>query len=337
MKLKRSIPVLKWSFLFALVALASWYGYRHPELFAALGNLRASYLAMLLGLVVAKRLAHGLRFRLLTSVLGLELGYWEAFGLVMSSSMYSSLAPGRAGLGAQALYLKKRHGLSYAHFASLVAASNLLGFLAAALIGLVACLASQLSGRAAPSALVMAFLAILLLCLGGFVVLLGLRRLDVPGRVPTQFLQSACRRLSDGMHTFWGRRDALVKVVLLQTVEITTSVASLWIACAGVGLSVGLAPLISMVTLTLLALLLPLTPGNFGVSEGIISGAAHLWGLPVGTALMAALVRRAVGVITTFVLGVVSTHALMGGLRAAAEEAKSAGEEALPTDAENPI
>jgi len=325
MKPGRFMPLLKWFLLFALVILASWYAYRHPELLTALRHVRLAHLAMLLGLALAGRALQALRFRLMTSALGADLGFREAFGLVMCNSMYGYLAPGRAGLGVLALYLKNRHGLSYAHFGSLVAASNLLQFLIAALVGLAACLLSNLIARPAPPVLVGAFLAILLLCLAGCVALAALAGLAA--HIRTQFLHSLCVRVTNGMRMFWRRRDVLAKVAGLRVAEIGASVVALWIACSGVGLSVGLVALISMATLASVGMLLPLTPGSLGVSEGIISAAGHFWDLPTGTVVMAALVRRAVTVAVTFTLGAVSTYALMGALKVGPGKGTSAAKD----------
>jgi len=312
MKFKRFPPILRWLSLLVLVALVAWYGHRHPELFAALGNLRASYLGMLVGLALAARLLRGQQFRLLASALGVKMGFWEAFGLVMCSSMYSYLAPGRPGLGAQAFYLKSKHDLSYAHFGSLAAASNLLQFLVAALAGLAACLVSQLAGRQAPPVLVVVLLVMLLLCLGGVGVLAVFA--NFAEHVPTRFLRSLCTRMGEGIRMFWQHPAVLAKVAALGIVTMGARVLALWVACAGVGLSVGLAPAISMFSLAWAGLLLPLTPGGLGVSEGAISAAGHLWGLPADTVALAAVLLRAAGVAVVLSAGGLSSWVMLRGV-----------------------
>jgi uncharacterized membrane protein YbhN (UPF0104 family) len=63
-------------------------------------------------------------------------------------------------------------------------------------------------------------------------------------------------------------------------------------------------------SMAMFAPLLPLTPGSFGVREGIISLTSHLCGLPADQAMLAAIVYRGVAMATTLAWGVLGNWML---------------------------
>ena len=317
-KLRRLAPIARWLLLVVLVVLGGWYGVRHPEIFTALRSMTLSHVALSLVFVFTARWALALQLRTLSGCLGVRLGVWESFGLVMINTMYSYLAPGRAGLGAQGLYLKKKHALSFAHFGSLVAASNLLQAFATASMTLVVAVIGRELGAPVPTSVLIGLLTML-----GVIVAAGTALgvfMGLAHRVPTKTLRSLCVRMSEGIRMLWGRKGVLLIVLGLGVVRLAGLSGLLWMACSSVGLSVGIVPATAMTAFAVLGLLLPLTPGSLGVSEGIISGIGELWGFPLETLLLAALVRRAIAVVFTFSLGTVATYLLTGGLRNPTQE-----------------
>ncbi|MFP4029305.1 MAG: glycosyltransferase family 9 protein [Candidatus Brocadiia bacterium] len=325
MELKKYIPLLKWILLIVLVALGGWYAYRHPDLFAALRNVSGFAIAAIAALVLLGRVLQSLQFHALCHGLGAEVGLAEAFGLVMCNSMYSLLAPGRAGLGVQAAYLKKKHGLSLAHFGSLVAVSNLLRFLLALGGGLAGCLIGLAAGVAVPPVLLMAFGALFGVCVVGFIVLPIAVRLGT--RIPWDFLNSICERMEDGFRTLRGRKRLLLKIIVLGAVNVLLAAAVLLIACGAVGLDAGFLEALTMGGLARVGLLLPLTPGGLGITEGAVAAAGRAWGMAAETAMLAALVMRAVGVCIVFGFGSLFSYLLLEGVGISDSESSDNGTE----------
>lgn len=66
-------------------------------------------------------------------------------------------------------------------------------------------------------------------------------------------------------------------------------------------------------------LMLPLTPANLGIREGIISGCAYWFGLPADQALLAALIDRGAAVIMTFLFGLIFSRILLSDMKTAKE------------------
>ena len=165
--------ILRWLFLCVLVAGAVWYVRTHEELLEAVRRIPWQYLLAVAGLAASSRLLQGLQFKLLYEAFEARLSFREWFGLSICNTMYNYLVPGRVGLAARAYYLKRVHGLSYAHFGAVLAGSNMLNLVVAATAGLAASLASAAMGPAG-SGLRMAavFAALLGASAGGLLTLM---------------------------------------------------------------------------------------------------------------------------------------------------------------------
>jgi uncharacterized membrane protein YbhN (UPF0104 family) len=264
-----------------------------------LGQLRAGALLLLFLLAALTRLLQTLQFRLLLRALGVRLGIAESCGLVLWGSLYSYLAPARPGLGMQALYLKRRYRLSLAHFGSLVAASALLLYLSAALLGLTVAGYGHLTDSPMPATLVLAFAILLASSVTAVLSLLILGRLV--GLMPVAPVRKLCLRLHEGLEFLFRRRALVLQVLGLRVSELVASAFSLLFACRAIGVPISLVQALPLRALARLALLVPLTPGNLGAAEGVQAAAAGVWGLPAASIALAALLARGVGI--TVVLG----------------------------------
>jgi uncharacterized membrane protein YbhN (UPF0104 family) len=252
------------------------------------------------------------QFRVILRALEVDVGLPEAFGLVMCGAMYSYLTPARAGLGVQAVYLKRRHGLPFAHFGSLVVASNLLLFPAAAGLGLLAAATGMAGGVAMPPVLAFTFLGLLGLGLLGvtFVLLFG----RLVRFVPTAILREACARMDDGLSFLFERPTLSLKIAGLRVGQIAAGAVGLMVACRSLGTALALQQAVPLRALASLAVFVPLTPGGLGVAEGAQAAGGGAWGLPVDSVVLAALVARAAGMVLVFGAGVAANWMLAGAV-----------------------
>lgn len=310
----------KWIFLAVLVAAGLWYGWRHPKLLRAFGHVSAGRLCLLVGVLAVGKVLEGLQLRSIAAGLGIRLHFREWFGLTLCNNMYSYLGPGRAGVGVQAFYLKKEHGLPYAQFAALKAAVTVVALLMAALLGLLLCALSTLFLAPVPAALVWMFLA--LLAVTAAVALLMVLFMNSARLVPFKFLRSHANRAGKGLKTLLDRKAVLVNIALLRSVQLVVGSFALVLAFAAVGLDITMIQAITMRSLISLAPLLALTPGSLGITEGMTSGIAHLWNLSAETALTAALVRRGALMVLVFGLGLLYSHVLLARFIAGVTEGK---------------
>lgn len=325
MRKKNILTLLRWILLAMLVAGGVWYASAHRRVLTALGDISPLWLAPLVLLLVAAKLLQGLQFRLLASVYRLRLGFREWFGLTVCKSMYGYLMPGRPGAGVQAAYLKKKHGLPFAHFGSLFAGTSVIDAAAGALVGLLGCLAHYLAAGTLPAFFPLAFG----LVLGASVLGCGaLALVEKSSRyVPTRLLRTFAARVGEGLNLLAGRPRLLGRVVALGVVRVIVDCGALLVACRALGLAVGYPEAVLMHALGSFGLLLPLTPGSIGVNEGITVAAGRLLGLPAEGVLLAALVRRGAGMVLIFVAGWLFTHLLLGEVMAPGRTAPDAAED----------
>ncbi len=298
--------------LLVIVTFAGWYGYNHPELFSALGNVSILALVTMTVMAVVARVLQGMQFKVLCRAFGVRLRFFEAVGLVITGTMYSFLIPGRVGLGVQAAYLKSKYDLQLSHFGSLVAATNLLMLCLSCTTGLVGCLSAPLVGLSTPSSLVIVFAFLLGVCITGSVVLFFAVRAGT--RIPFRFLRLVFHRVDEGFRGLAKCKGLLGRVIAFRVAHLITGPLILLVACQSVGLDVTIVETVSMAMLAGVGMLLPLTPGGLGISEGAIATAGHVWGLGAEAVMLAALVWRAVGLCVTFAIGIPSGHYLLGGI-----------------------
>lgn len=319
---RRLLTIVRWLFLAVLLGAGIWYASAHPEFLRAVTQVSLWWLLPLAALVAVAKLLQSLQFRCLASAFQLDLHFSEWFGLTVCKSFYGYLLPGRPGTGVQAIYLKQQHEFPFAHFGSLFAATSLLDAASAALAGLLACGAHYLINDGFPALFPVTFAVIAALCAIGCVGLTFIQKASP--YFPTQLLRRFVTRAAGGLQFLRSRPRILAKVMVLGIVRLVLESAALLTACFAFRVSVKLPAAIVMSALSTLGIFLPLTPGSIGVNEGIIVASARVLGLPANQILLAALLRRAVGMCLFFLLGSAFTHILTGRFIPAAGKGKTA-------------
>ena len=307
---RRVFTLLRWIFLAVLIGAGIWYGTAHPQLLQALSQISIWWLLPLAVLILIGKALQGLQLRLLTSIYRIRLSFAEWFGLTVCKSMYGYLLPGRPGAGVQAVYLKKRHEFSFAHFSSLFAATALIDAGSAASVGLLACVALHSLVRQVHPFFSAVFGAVLGACAFGCVILLFAR--GVTRYVPTQSGRDFAERAVEGLGLLRKNPGILLEVIGLGVARLVFDSGALFVACVAFDLRATFLEAVLMFVLSTFGMLLPLTPGSIGVNEGIIVAAGGLLGIRAGELLLAALVRRAIGLSLFFLLGWAFTHFLLG-------------------------
>ncbi len=301
--------IAKWALLTVLVGAGVAYAAGHPELLGSLRKMPAGALLVLIGISVAGLTCLGVQLKLLCAVFGTDLQANEWFGLAACNAMYNYLAPGRPGIVARALYLKRVHRLSYAHFSAVFAGSNVLALLVAGLIGTGAAGAMALAGAPGRWKLLGVFVVLFSVSVGG-ACLLALST-KVVEYVPIAALRKVLVRAAEGITLYLKEKEALVKVACCRVLNVALAATGFYVSCRALGLVVTPVQAVAVQCMGTFAILLPLTPAALGIREGVVSYAAHLMGLPPQTAMLAALVQRGASVVVTFSLGLLFSYVLL--------------------------
>jgi len=122
------------------------------------------------------------------------------------------------------------------------------------------------------------------------------------------------------LNYFSQNRQLVISFSALHIVYIFIVEVGLFICFSAIDLKVFPLQILIIPSLTTFSMLLPLTPANLGVREGIISFSALLFGLPADQTLLAALIDRGVAVIITFLFGLIFSRILLSGLKPAKEK-----------------
>ncbi len=306
------LPALRWIALAVLVAAGIWYVTKHPDLLHALKGVSAPHLVIILVLAFATLLTQGLQLKLISSVFGLNLSFREWFGLTVCKSMYSSLMPGRPGVGAQAVYLKKRHGFALTDYGTLFAASSLVDAVSAATLGLAACLAGGLLGGTVPSSLVPVLLVLLGISLAGCLVAVAFG--GAVRFIPFAVLRRPAARVSEGFRLLAKRPGMLLWILLTGALRLAAACLVFYVAGLALDMSMSLPQAATIGSLSSFGVFLPLTPGSIGICEGIIAASGRVFGLSPESAMLAALILRAAFAVLAFGLGFIFNHLLLSTL-----------------------
>ncbi len=251
----------------------------------------------------------GLGFRSILRVFSVDLAFREWFGLTVCHSMFNYYLPVRGGLVVKAYYLKKKYGLSYAHYAALTAGSVFLMLATAASAGLVVIFAvAAASGRLFVSLAVALFVVLLGMLIFGLITrqLLGLRFHEKFARL-SQFLLN----LREGLGLFSEHKKHAFDFCLLSLLLLLVMTARLYLCFLALGFNVQFWTALLIMVITHFSFLITIIPGNLGIKEGIIIFSAGLFGIPADQALAAAVLDRALSMIVIFGFGFVFSKILL--------------------------
>lgn len=274
-----------------------WYLRANAHLLAAVGRLTWWEWLLLIGLRVFFLLLNGWMLRLFVAQLGVRLRWWEWSGLAYVTTLGNYLTPFSGGMLARATYLKSRHNLPYAHFLTLLAASYVVTFGGAALLGL-GCLL-WLGRWTWQTAVVGLFLLAIMVAIA---VLLVLPAERLP--LPENRLGTAARQMLTGWQQIRQDGGLLGRLLLLMVVSAMVNGLAFWLgyrAVATAAVPVAGALLVSLTAV--FAVLLTITPGNLGVREALIGVTSELVGIGVGEGLVVALLIRMGTLATVFTIG----------------------------------
>jgi uncharacterized protein (TIRG00374 family) len=295
--------------------MALWYGLSHQELFSHLKKVSIFNLITLFFLVFLFQIILGYQFKFLMKMFEIEMDVREWFGLAACNSMFNYYLPARGGIAVRAFYLKKKYAFTYSHYMSMIAGSQIIAFFLSAGAGL----GSALLYRPIYEIWLGKFIVLFIFLLGatviGTIVLLVLLKLGKTFK--NARINNILRLFEEGLNLFGKNKKMVGFFCFFYILGIFVVGTRLLICFSAIGVEVTPLQMLIIPSLTTFSMLLPLTPANLGVREGIISGCAYWFGLPADQALLAALIDRGAAVIMTVLFGLIFSRILLSGLKPA--------------------
>lgn len=297
--LKSRSGILQWiSLILAVVFLVWIVRTRQEDLQAAL-SLTPALFALISASAILTFLVNGIELKVLSARFDSNIPFKDALllGLMVSTLNY---LPMKSGTMLNGVILKVRYGLTYAHFAALVAGSSAIHLWVALVI---AGGALVVTGRVALG---------LAMSLGPTAAIGGLMlwgRMRSTGRLVThdsKIVRTAGRAFDGIGLIFASPRLLLIETLVNLALILLASLRTAW-AFDALSAPVGFAVALVVTAVGIAAARLSVIPGGLGFREGGAAAGAAMAGIAPGLGLAAAVIDRAVTLLWLLVLGLPAT------------------------------
>lgn len=293
--------------IIVLVALIAWlvhYGIGNYESFKEV-SIENPSLLILIGIIflISYIPVSAITYYLLVP-LGVRLGKKESFGLSIVTGFYNIITPFRGGMAVRAIYLKKKYGFTYTNFLSTLAASYVLTFFIAALLGLIGVLNIYLS-KGIINWLIFTIFA------GLFLTLLVI--IAFSPKIPEtkySWLNNFIK-VANGWHMIRHDKKIISIISLMSLLQLLLGALSVFLQFQVFGINIGLSAAIFLASIASLSLLVGITPAGLGITEAIVVFSASTLGITVAESLSAALIGRLVSIVIMFILGPIFSYILI--------------------------
>ncbi len=266
-------------------------------------------------------LANGLFTKFVLEPFKKHISLRESFYVSLISSVGNFFAPVGAGFGFRAVYLKRRHGLSYSHYISTLTGNYIIVFFVNSLAGLSALFLLKDRFNSQYLVLVVAFAAVFVFSL--FLGLVKLPRIKWGAKKPG-ILGQITRNLhaaTEGWSQIVSNKKLLVRLTALVILNLLLTMAATFAVIKSLHFSVGITPLLLFSVLGSLSLFINITPANLGIKEAIYLFSSGILGFSTAQILSIALVDRGVVFLVLAGLWLVS-HKIRSPIPKLVEKAK---------------
>ncbi len=318
-----------WAILQVCLAIGGiiWLGvflHDHRAELMAILNQPAHTMALLIATVLVTWIIAAAQMKVLTSTLGVRLGWVEGFLLIAATSLLNYI-PARIGTLLRLRYLRQVHGLGYGRNLGLIALRLLLLLLTCT--GLTLFGVMSLGEWEAGGELLVGL---------GVVLALGLMLLVAPIPKPSGLVGRVFVGITEGIETARRRHDLIVVTVLLILAQLGVTAFRMHIAFGLTGEPAPLALLMIVAPITVLLTLASFA--TLGVREALIGAVVAISGTDFEVGVLAASAERGALLASSAVFGTLGTGLILLRLRAARGQASGEEEEAgAPVGAGEPV
>jgi len=289
-------------YLLSIAAIA-YFVFKYKESLSIISNLDYGELSFLLILAASTIGLHAFQFLIIARVIDKGISFLPMLGITSLSSMYNYILPASGGgIAVRAALLNQKLGITWSRIAALMSVFYVSSYYGVSFLLLIT------------SSIVYYFYALadeLYLAIIAFFVLLSVLILLLYNWKPTtrtvtnkfkQFLQSTL----EGLEKFKGEYSKLFASIICQITIVAIAGTKLYFVFSFLELDISYWKVFMVQSFLALSLVLSLTPGNFGIREGLIVLFAGFLNLSVESALLGAVLDRATNVLMVLLLGVAS-------------------------------
>lgn len=301
----------------AVVGLFVYYFIHNIDDFKILLNINLAMVLLLAITTLLMLVNSGIFMKLSLSVFDKKINLNESVKISLIASAGNFFGPAGSGLGIRALYLKKKHGLSYSDYISIVICNYMIVFLTNSLAGIISLLLlSNKNNDQGFGVLLLFFIILFVISVMTFFIKLKVRNYDF---IRYKIIRCAIVylvRISNGWRLLMKHKEIMLKLVLLVIFNLLLTMFGTFVVMQSVGIKLSLEGILLFSVIGSLSLFINITPGNLGVKEAVYILFSSLIGLSVPQILSTALIDRSVLFIMLLLLWVIFNkninHAVSG-------------------------
>ena len=275
----------------------------HISEFSGIFSLSLRLVATIAVVLLIDSIVLGLFTKVLMQYLNIHLTFTEWYGLSIVSNLWNYIIPFQGGAGARALYLKKVHNFAVSHFLGTMLALYFVSFLVNAVIGLF-CILYIYFNYHYTNMIVFFFFAVVFASTGAFMLF--------SPKVP-EFNNWVLRKISEVINAWYAiRRQGVlvIKLILIILLHAVFELLTVYFAFQAYGVSLSFIKCLLLSTLLAFSVLIKITPGSLGITEGIIVFGAQIFSIAPAQSLLAAGLIRVVNLGWIFTLGPIYNYVL---------------------------
>ena len=292
--------------LVTLFVLSIWvvlYIKSHISEFSNVFDLSFKMVAILSGLLLLDTVVLGLFNKVLMEDFDVSLQFREWYGLSIVSNLWNYVLPFQGGAGVRALYLKKVHHFTFSNFLGTMLALCFVSFLVNSFMGLICILYIYLCSHSLNMGVVSFFSAV-------FVGILIIIFFSPP--VP-EFNNRVLKKIGEVINAWYSIRKntrLVLNLTLIILLHAMVELLTVYYAFRAYDIHLSLYKCLLISTLLAFSVLIKLTPGSLGITEGIMVFGAKMFSITPGQSLLAAGLIRIINLGWIFGLGLVFSYIL---------------------------
>ena len=302
--MKPNKKLLSVAVILILIAFALYYFINNLSDFKQLSLVSPWLLVVLAMLFVLNYCFIGIITNNLLRPFGVKLKGMEAFQLSIVTGFYNLITPFRGGMAARAIYLKNKHNFAYENFMATLAASYVLIFLVASIVGMLSTWLIYTSSGVFSWFIFLIFLGLFIGMAG--IVIIAPKLKERKNRWRNRIIQ-----VINGWHLIRGNKRIIVITSVLSLFQLLVGTLMLYLQFRVFGINVPYSSTLFLATIGSLGIIIGITPAGLGIQEAITVFSALTIGIGTTEALSAALLGRVVSLAVLFVLGPIFSYILL--------------------------
>lgn len=286
----------------AFIALFAWYFFGHLDSFRPLLDISALALILVALAKFVNHLINGVFMKLTIEVFTKKMNLLESIYVAILSAIGNFFGPLLGGTTIRAVYLKKKHNLTYSHFTSTLAGYYLILFAVNNVLAIIALLALDGSGQR--NGLLLFFGAWLVFLIGLMFARLPergkLRRLD--NHKIAKWFWSALYEIEVGWHRLLKTPMMLPKLCVLALAGFAVTYLTALVEFRAIGVPISAAALGLYTVISISSMLISLTPGAIGIRESLLLLTSSVMGVSNTQILQVSVIDRGASFLVLFIL-----------------------------------